>query len=108
LRELVPAAARVAVLVDPTFPLIEHQVREAHSAARTMGLQIQILNASTSAEIGAAFAMLRERFDALYVGASPFFATGVFNWRCWLGAMGSRDVRSASVYRSRRADELRS
>jgi putative tryptophan/tyrosine transport system substrate-binding protein len=75
LRELMPAAARVAVLVDPIFPLTEYQVRDAESAARAMGLQIQILNASTSGEISAAFAMLvRERFDALYVGASPFFA----------------------------------
>ena len=76
LREMVPAAARVAVLGDPTFPLTEPQVRDAETAARAMGLQIQILNASTSREINAAFAnFVRERPDALYVGTGPFFVS---------------------------------
>src|ERR1700738_3403551 len=62
LREMVPAAARVAVLGDPTFTLTESQVRDAETAARAMGLQIQVLNASTSREINAAFAnVVRER-----------------------------------------------
>ncbi len=76
LREMVPAADRVAVLGDPTFTLTESQVRDAETAARAMGLQIQVLNASTSGEINAAFAnFLRERPDALYVGTGPFFAS---------------------------------
>jgi putative tryptophan/tyrosine transport system substrate-binding protein len=76
LREMVPAAARVAVLGDPTFTLTESQVRDAETAARAMGLQIQVLNASTSREINAAFAnFVRERPDALYVGTGPFFAS---------------------------------
>jgi ABC-type uncharacterized transport system substrate-binding protein len=76
LREMVPAAARVAVLVDPTFPLTEFQVRDAETAARAKGLQTQVLNASTSSEINAAFAtFVRDRPDALYVGASPFLAS---------------------------------
>jgi putative ABC transport system substrate-binding protein len=75
LREMVPAATRVAALVDPTFPLTEFQVKDAATAARAMGLQIQIVNASTSDEINVAFAAFeRERPDGLYVGASPFFA----------------------------------
>jgi putative tryptophan/tyrosine transport system substrate-binding protein len=74
LREMVPAAARVAVLVDPTFPLTESQVRDAETAARAMGFQVKVLSASTSSEINAAFAnFVRERPDALYVGASSFF-----------------------------------
>jgi putative ABC transport system substrate-binding protein len=74
LREIVPAAARVAVLGDPTFTLSEPLVRDAETAGRSMGLQIQVLNASTSREINAAFATIaRERPDALYVGTSPFF-----------------------------------
>jgi putative ABC transport system substrate-binding protein len=74
LREMVPTAARVAVLGDPNFTLTESQVRDAETAARAMGLQIQILNASTSGEINAAFATFaRERPDALYVGTGPFF-----------------------------------
>jgi putative ABC transport system substrate-binding protein len=76
LREMVPAAARVAVLGDPTFTLTESQARDAETAARAMGLQIQVLNASTSREINAAFAnFVRERPDALYVGTGPFFAS---------------------------------
>jgi putative ABC transport system substrate-binding protein len=76
IREMVPAAARVAVLGDPTFTLTESQVTEAKTAARAMGLQIQVLNASTSREINAAFAnFVRERPDALYVGTGPFFVS---------------------------------
>ena len=74
LHEMVPAAARVGVLGDPTFPLTESSVRDAETAARTMGLQVKVLSASTSREINAAFAnFVRERPDVLYVGPSPFF-----------------------------------
>jgi len=76
LREMVPGAARVTVLGDPTFTLTESQVRDAETAARAMGLQIQVLNASTSSEINAAFAnLVRERPDVLYVGTGPFFVS---------------------------------
>jgi len=74
LHEMVPAAARVAVLSDPTFTLTESYVRDAETAARAMGIQIQVLNASTSREINAAFAnFVHERPDVLFVGPSPFF-----------------------------------
>jgi putative tryptophan/tyrosine transport system substrate-binding protein len=75
LRELVPSAARVAVLVNPANTTVtETTVREAESAARAMGLQIQVLNASTSGEIDAAFGtFVRERPDALLVGGDSFF-----------------------------------
>src|SRR5262245_27445899 len=54
LRELVPAAARVAVLVNPANTLqTESTLRDVESAARAMGLQIQVLNASTNREIDA-------------------------------------------------------
>jgi putative ABC transport system substrate-binding protein len=74
LRELVPNAARVAVLVDPANSKItEATLRDVKPAADAMGLQIQILNASTSAEIDAVFTTLaRERPDALFVGGDPF------------------------------------
>ena len=74
LRELVPAATRVAVLVNPTNVLTtESTLRDVQSAARAMGLQIQVANASTSHEINAAFATLvRERPDALFVGLDVF------------------------------------
>jgi len=75
LRELVPTAARVAVLVNPANATVtETTVREVEAAARAMRLQIQVLNASTSGEIDAAFAtFVRERPDALLVGGDAFF-----------------------------------
>ena len=74
LREMVPAATRVAVLVSPDDVTSEPTVRDMSAGARAMGLQIQVLNADTSREIEAAFARLaRERSDALFVGSNPFF-----------------------------------
>ena len=76
LREMVPTANRVAVLGDPNFTLTESQVRDVDTAARAMGLQIQIHNAGTSAEINAVFAsFIRERPGAFYVGTGPFFSS---------------------------------
>ena len=75
LRELVPAARRIAVLVNPTYPATETTLREAGPAASAMGLQIDVLNASTSGEINAAFAgFVRERPDGLFVAGDPFFS----------------------------------
>jgi ABC-type uncharacterized transport system substrate-binding protein len=75
LRELVPGAVRVAVLVNPAnAPNTETTLRDVEPAARALGLQIQIFNASTSREIDAAFATLvRERPDTLFVGNDAFF-----------------------------------
>src|SRR6516225_7873429 len=74
LREMVPAAARVAVLVSPSKAGSESTVRDTAAGARAMGLQVQVLNADTSREIDAAFATLaRERSDALFVDSNPFF-----------------------------------
>jgi putative ABC transport system substrate-binding protein len=75
LHELVPAATRVAVLVDPANKTIAEKVlQEVESAARAMALQIQVLNASNGREIGAAFAAFeRERPDALFVSGGPLF-----------------------------------
>jgi putative tryptophan/tyrosine transport system substrate-binding protein len=75
LREMVPAATRVAVLVNPANTAVtETTLTDVQSAARAMGLQIQVVNASTSHEINAAFAtFVRERPDALFVGLDAFF-----------------------------------
>ena len=74
LRELVPGAARVAMLVNPDNAVADSAVRDVEAAARSMGLQMQVLNASTSRDIDAAFATLaRERPDGLFVAADPFF-----------------------------------
>jgi putative tryptophan/tyrosine transport system substrate-binding protein len=75
LRELVPGAVRIAVLVDPTNTMTtESTLRDVTAASRAMGLQIQVLNASTSREIDAAFeSFVRARPDALFPAVSAFF-----------------------------------
>jgi len=77
LCELVPATTRVAVLVNPANTLqTESTLRDVEAAARAMGLQIQVLNASTNREIDAAFATLeRERPDALFVASGAYFTS---------------------------------
>ncbi|MGA9437371.1 MAG: hypothetical protein WBV76_04125, partial [Pseudolabrys sp.] len=74
-HELVPKAVRVAVLVNPSNPAVaDATLRGTKEAAATLGLQLQILNASSIGEIDAAFATLaRERPDALFVGGDAFF-----------------------------------
>jgi putative tryptophan/tyrosine transport system substrate-binding protein len=77
LRELAPGMARVAVLVDPAnAQATEATLRQLEPAARGMGLQVQVLNASTSREIDAAFATTaRERLDGLFVSPAAFFTS---------------------------------
>jgi putative tryptophan/tyrosine transport system substrate-binding protein len=77
LRELVPRAVRVAVLVNPANPsTTETTLRDVEAAAPSMGLQMQVLKASTRDEIDAAFATLaRERSDILFIGGDPFFTS---------------------------------
>jgi putative ABC transport system substrate-binding protein len=72
---MIPAAARVAVLISPSVAVTsESTVRNTSAGARAMGLQVQVLNADTSREIDAAFATLaRDRSDALFVDSIPFF-----------------------------------
>ena len=110
LREMVPAATRVAVLVSPSnAESSDITVRDTAAGARAMGLQVQVLNADTSREIDAAFATLaRERPDALFVDPNPFFVSR----RVQLVNLASRHaVPTISidrvVCRNRRADELR-
>jgi putative tryptophan/tyrosine transport system substrate-binding protein len=75
LRGLVPGTRRIAVLVNPADQTItETTLRDAETAARAMGLQIQVHNASSSREIEASFAsFVRERPDGLFVPSSAFF-----------------------------------
>src|SRR5262245_7514892 len=74
LLRLVPSVARVAVLVNPAGPYTETTLREVEPAAREMGVQINVLNASTSHEIDAAFATFVDRRpDALFVASEIFF-----------------------------------
>jgi putative tryptophan/tyrosine transport system substrate-binding protein len=69
LRELVPPAARVGLLVNPGYPLTEFVIKDVTAAASAIGLQVDVVQASDSREIEAAFSTLvRSKADALLVG----------------------------------------
>lgn len=74
LHEIVPAATKFALLINPTSPnLANAQVRDLQTAARTLGLEIEVLRASTDHEVDAAFATLgRVRAGGLVISADSF------------------------------------
>jgi putative ABC transport system substrate-binding protein len=100
LREMLPRASRIAVLVNPPNTVnTQTTLREVEAAARAMGLQIQIFNASTSREIDAAFAAFgRERPDAVFVGQDAFYNGRRLQLANWASrhalpmTSGSRDI----------------
>jgi len=98
LHRLVPKGVRVAVLVNPTdAAATETTLRDVPEAARVIGLQVHILNASTSREIDATFATLaRERPDALFVAGDAFFNSR----RVQFATLAARD-RIPATYASR-------
>jgi putative ABC transport system substrate-binding protein len=109
LRQLVPATTRVAVFVNPANPVrAEFQVKEVESAARRMGLQIQVFNIGTSREMNMAFATFaREKPDALLVGPDPLYVVR----RAQLATLAARHAIPTSFSnrdpgRSRWANEL--
>ncbi len=74
LRELMPKAAAVALLVNPDSPIADAYAKAGQDAARAIGLRLQVLKAATANEIDAAFATLVEtRLEGLIVTADPFF-----------------------------------
>jgi len=103
LRELVPGATRITVLVNPANTMTtEAALRDAVPAARAIGLQTQVLNASTSREIDAAFAsIVRERLDALFVAVDPF----LISRRAQLVNLASRHA-VAAIFSSREFPEI--
>jgi putative ABC transport system substrate-binding protein len=94
LRELVPAASRVAVLVNPAnVQTASATLSEAEPAARALGLQIQVFTASSNREIDTAYAALaRERPDALFVAPDALFV----NRRVQLIALAARHALPAT------------
>ena len=100
LREMLPGAARVAVLVNPANAAnTQTTLHEVEVAGRAMGLQIQIFNASTSRKIDAAFAAFgRERPDAVFVGQDAFYNGRRLQLANWASrhalpmTSGSRDI----------------
>jgi putative ABC transport system substrate-binding protein len=96
LHELLPAAKRIAVLVNPTnTATAEPTVRDAAVVARALRLEIQVFNASTSGEIDATFAALSSwRPEALFVGPDPLFNSE----RVQLIALTARHALPASYF----------
>ncbi len=76
LHELVPSASVVALLINPTHPAAETLSRDLQAAARTLGLELHILHASTEHDFDAVFATLAQvRAGALVIGADAFFVS---------------------------------
>jgi ABC-type uncharacterized transport system substrate-binding protein len=74
LREVVPSAVVVGLMVNPNLPEAARTQSDAQEAARTLGCEMLVLPARTTGEIHVAFATLRQRrADALVVGGDPFF-----------------------------------
>jgi putative ABC transport system substrate-binding protein len=97
LRELVPKATRFAVLINPTFPGAEIRTESARDAAAALGLQLDVLNCSTEAELEAVFkALAKQRNSALLVSSDPFFNSR----RDWIAALATRH-EVAAIYFSR-------
>jgi putative ABC transport system substrate-binding protein len=72
-RQLVPNATAIGMLVNPKFPTASAEAREVQDAARSRGIQSNLLNASTESEIDAAFTTaVEQRNGALIVGTDPF------------------------------------
>jgi putative ABC transport system substrate-binding protein len=76
LHDLLPKAELIGLLVNPTSPVAEPQMREAHAAAQALGFRVTVLNAVTEADLVQVFASLgQQRADALFVSADPLFAS---------------------------------
>ena len=109
LHELVPNAATIGMIVNPSAPEAESHLREAQEAARAIGLKLHVQYASSERELDAAFATLvQQRIGALLVDADAFF----LNRREQLVALAARravprDVPTSGFRRRRRPGELR-
>jgi putative ABC transport system substrate-binding protein len=85
-REMVPNAAVIGLLINPSNPNAEDQSKDAQRATRALGLQLHIVSASSERDLDAAFASLvQQRADALIVAADPF----LFNRRDQLVALAA-------------------
>ena len=74
LREMLPKVAVIGILVNPTSPAAETQIRDAKAAARALAQQIHIANASSERDFEAAFAgFAQQRVDAVIFGGDAFF-----------------------------------
>jgi len=94
LHELLPQATVIAALVDPNFLTAANQLNDLQDAARSLGKELHVLQASTESDLDSRFATLaRQRPDALIVAAAPFFTAR----RKELVALAER-YRIAAIY----------
>ena len=110
LHELVPTATIIALLVNPTNPTIAETLsRDLQAAARTLGLQLHVLHASTERDFDTVFATLVQlRAGALVIGSDPFFNSRSEQLAALaLSPCDARDLPISRVRRGRRPDELR-
>ena len=75
-HELIPAATTIALLVNPTDPLADFEVKGAQTAALTLGLQLHVLRASTEAELNDSFTAVLQMRAAVFVIATSVFFNG--------------------------------
>jgi putative tryptophan/tyrosine transport system substrate-binding protein len=72
-RHLAPNATAIAILINPNYGPSSIEARDVQTGARSLGLQIKVLNASTESEVDTAFStIVQQRIDALIVGTDPF------------------------------------
>jgi putative ABC transport system substrate-binding protein len=96
LRALVPTATMIAFLVNPTAPLTEANIKEAQTAARLLGLQLLVLNASSEPDFEAAFAtIVQQRAGALVINPDALFTSHPDQ----LIALAARHAVPTSYYR---------
>jgi len=104
LRELVPSAAVVGFLVNPTNPTSESQIADVRAAVRSFGVDLLILSAGSERDIDAAFAsFLQQRVNAIVIGADSHF----FSRRDQLVGLAARHALPATlIYASKRPNSL--
>jgi putative tryptophan/tyrosine transport system substrate-binding protein len=107
LREMVPAAAAIAYIVNPNSPEADAEVSDVQGAARSAGCALHILRAGTESEIDLAFkTMAQLKADAVLVGSDPLFNSGAYKLWPWPRAERYRDLRRTPLCPGRWFDEL--
>jgi putative ABC transport system substrate-binding protein len=97
LHQMVPRAATIAFLVNPSFPTAEIDLQDTQAAARTLALRLLVLHAASESEIETVFASLaQQKPDALIVNPDPYLrAAATKSCRCWRACRCLRRIHPA-------------
>jgi ABC-type uncharacterized transport system substrate-binding protein len=99
LRDLIPKATAIGLLVNPADPRTKTQIKDMQEAARSLGLQIHVVDASSDRELNTAFTRLAElRVDALIVGTGEFFNTRAEQLAAWAAQQGLPTIYQAREF----------